>query len=169
MGGTPRERGKTSAIPSPKSERAARYHQSSRTPHKWKPLIPLWKRAMPRDLERRPYGAAMATFAVPSTLPNRSSVSYVTVIVNVSCFPANLRSLGTRHEYPQVLPHPYFIAPEATTVPLLSRTATSGCSVRGSKRTAPRSRIGMPPGGPPGKTPGVAAAAAVREVSVIRP
>jgi hypothetical protein len=53
----------------------------------------------------------------PSTVPYSSRVSKVTVAVNVSRSPDNSKSCGTRHEYPQVPPHPNGIKPLATTLP----------------------------------------------------
>ena len=61
-------------------------------------------------------------------LPKRCFVSKVTVAVKVSLSPASLRSLGTRHEYPQVPPQPKGIVPSATFFPEESVMTTIGSS-----------------------------------------
>jgi len=47
-------------------------------------------------------------------------------MVNVSSSPLSLRSLGTRHEYPQVLSQPKGIEPSAMVLPLARLMATFG-------------------------------------------
>jgi hypothetical protein len=55
-------------------------------------------------------------------------VSKVTVAVKVSLPLGNFRSLGTRHEYPQVPPQPKGIVPSATLFPEESVMTTVGTS-----------------------------------------
>jgi hypothetical protein len=62
------------------------------------------------------------------TLPYNSNVSYFTVIVKVSVLPANFRSFGTRHEYPQVPSQPKGIGPSETVLPDESEIVTTGSS-----------------------------------------
>jgi len=62
-----------------------------------------------------------------STVPKSPGTSYVNFAVNV-CLPAEERASGTRHEYPQVPPHPNGIAPDATTAPAASVIVTVGLS-----------------------------------------
>ena len=66
---------------------------------------------------------------MPVILPYSSRVSYVTVAVKVSSSPEISRSVGTRHEYPQVPPHPKGIGPAATSLPVESVIETEGFSV----------------------------------------
>ena len=65
---------------------------------------------------------------VASNLPKRSLVSKVTVAVKVSSLPESFRSVGTRHEYPQVPPQPKGIVPSATFFPAESVMTTFGSS-----------------------------------------
>ena len=60
------------------------------------------------------------------TLPYNSRVSYFTVTVNVSVSPANFKSFGTRHEYPQVPSQPKGIGPSETFLPDESVIVTEG-------------------------------------------
>ena len=64
-------------------------------------------------------------------MPYNSSVSYVTVMVNVSLAPETFRFSGTRHEYPQVPSHPKGIFPEDTSLPEESVIVTIGSSESG--------------------------------------
>jgi hypothetical protein len=66
---------------------------------------------------------------VPVILPYSSRVSYETVAVKVSFSPVISRSVGTRHEYPQVPPHPKGIGPEATSLPAEFVIETVGFNV----------------------------------------
>ena len=61
-------------------------------------------------------------------LPYNSMVSYNTCTLKVSSFPSNLRSFGTRHEYPQVPSQPKGITPSATFSPLRRVMITFGSS-----------------------------------------
>jgi hypothetical protein len=63
---------------------------------------------------------------IASSLPKRFFVSKVTVAANVSSSPESFRSLGTRHEYPQVPPQPKGIVPSATFFPEESVMTTVG-------------------------------------------
>jgi hypothetical protein len=47
-------------------------------------------------------------------------------MVNVSVLPANFRSFGTRHEYPQVPPQPKGITPSAMFLPAAFVMVTVG-------------------------------------------
>ena len=64
-----------------------------------------------------------------SSLPKRFFVPKVTVAVKVSLSPESFRSLGTRHEYPQVPPQPKGIVPSATFFPEASVMTTVGSNV----------------------------------------
>jgi len=62
-----------------------------------------------------------------SILPCNSRVSYVTVAVKTSLSPDTFKLVGTRHEYPQLPPHPNGIVPLATSLPDESVIVTVGC------------------------------------------
>ena len=84
--------------------------------------------------------AVNTIFRDASTLPYSSSVSYFTVMVNVSLLPASFRSFGTRHEYPQVPSQPKGIVPSATVLPAESVIVTTGSSER-RRSTVPSSPL----------------------------
>jgi len=80
-----------------------------------------------------PAGATGRSFSTttsrePTTFPYRSSVSKVTVMVKRSRPPLRSRSLGTRHEYPQVPPQPKGMVPSATRLPAAFVMTTVGSS-----------------------------------------
>jgi len=72
------------------------------------------------------YSVLIEIVRSPLTFPKSSSVSCVVTILKISSFPSIFKFFGTVHEYPQVPPQPYLIAPVTMRFPEELKISTSG-------------------------------------------